>query len=322
MQNNKKNWSLILLCAVFSVAMAFVMVHHFPAYADGEIKVTFNADGGEVTPTEQVVNAENKIDTLPTPTKEGYNFEGWYTSAQGGEQVTPDTVFAASTTIYARWACNHELSTEEDDGNCTTALMCSVCGGVKYEAQEHTYSHACDTVCNNNDNTCTFTRETEHVFAHDCDTDCNVVGCGFERETEHVFDHDCDKDCNVSGCTFKRETAHVYHNDCDFTCNTIGCPGLKTEEERTAHVFDDKKDADCNVCGLKRTIASTPNQTDKPSSNNNNDQTPEEKGLGKGAIIGIAVGGGVLVVVGVPALYWFVLKKKTWADLLQIFKKK
>jgi hypothetical protein len=48
--------------------------------------------------------------------------------------------------------------------------------------------------------------------------------------------------------------------------------------------------------------------------------TPDE-GLGAGAIVGIVIGSVAVVGVGGFALVWFVIKKKSWADLLAVFKK-
>ena len=59
---------------------------------------------------------------------------------------------------------------------------------------------------------------------------------------------------------------------------------------------------------------SNPEPTPEPSDNNNN--------LPVGAIVGIAVGSTVVAGIGGFALVWFVIKKKSWADLLAIFKKK
>lgn len=52
------------------------------------------------------------------------------------------------------------------------------------------------------------------------------------------------------------------------------------------------------------------------------DDEQGKKGLGVGAIIGIAAGGAVVVGAGVFAIIWFAIKKKTWADLVAVFKKK
>jgi len=66
-------------------------------------KVTFNPDGGTVTTTSDTTGADGKLSSLPTPTKTGYIFDGWYTAKTGGKEVTTSTVFGANTTIYARW---------------------------------------------------------------------------------------------------------------------------------------------------------------------------------------------------------------------------
>ena len=47
----------------------------------------------------------------------------------------------------------------------------------------------------------------------------------------------------------------------------------------------------------------------------------DEGGLGTGAIVAIVVGSVLVVGVGGFALVWFVIKKKTWAEFLAIFKK-
>ncbi len=65
--------------------------------------VTFDANGGSVTPKAMTVNAANgKLTSLPTPTRRDYNFQGWFT--KDGAQVTTETVFEADTTVYARWS--------------------------------------------------------------------------------------------------------------------------------------------------------------------------------------------------------------------------
>lgn len=65
--------------------------------------VTFDANGGTVTPTSAETDADGKLSELPTPTRVGYVFAGWFAAAAGGEQMTIDTVFTADTTVYAHW---------------------------------------------------------------------------------------------------------------------------------------------------------------------------------------------------------------------------
>lgn len=48
--------------------------------------VTFNANGGTCSTPSKSVLRGNPAGTLPTPSRSGYDFTGWYTSASGGTQ--------------------------------------------------------------------------------------------------------------------------------------------------------------------------------------------------------------------------------------------
>ncbi len=65
--------------------------------------VTFNANGGTVTPTTATTGMDGKLASLPTPTRTGFTFNGWFTAATGGTQVIDSTVFTQDTTVYAQW---------------------------------------------------------------------------------------------------------------------------------------------------------------------------------------------------------------------------
>ncbi len=52
--------------------------------------------------------ANPSIGSLPTPTRSGYGFDGWYTAATGGTKITDSTKVTANTTIYAHWTKNAE----------------------------------------------------------------------------------------------------------------------------------------------------------------------------------------------------------------------
>ena len=75
------------------------------------LTVNFNANGGELDTTQKTVIQGQKMGSFPTPTREGYVFDGWYTSANGGAKVTSSTN-AAATTLYAHWT----EETTEDPG--------------------------------------------------------------------------------------------------------------------------------------------------------------------------------------------------------------
>ena len=65
--------------------------------------VTFNANGGSVSPTSRSVASGAAVGTLPTPTRSGYTFAGWWTAASGGSQVSASTKVYGNKTYYAHW---------------------------------------------------------------------------------------------------------------------------------------------------------------------------------------------------------------------------
>jgi len=81
-----------------------------------EYTITFNANGGTVTPANGKTGMDGRLASLPTPARNGYNFTGWYTMKTGGTQVTAGTVFSGNTVIYARWATGSGNFVDGRDG--------------------------------------------------------------------------------------------------------------------------------------------------------------------------------------------------------------
>ncbi|MBR3382953.1 MAG: InlB B-repeat-containing protein [Clostridia bacterium] len=90
-------------------------------YAHWELKqytVTFDANGGSVSPTTMAAVIGTAPSSLPTPTRTGHTFAGWYTAASGGTQVTVSnwntviggmdatTLVTNGLTLYAHWTVN------------------------------------------------------------------------------------------------------------------------------------------------------------------------------------------------------------------------
>lgn len=63
--------------------------------------ITFSAEGGTASAVSLKTGGDGKLDTLPTATRSGYTFLGWFRS--DGAQVTTETVFTADETVYAHW---------------------------------------------------------------------------------------------------------------------------------------------------------------------------------------------------------------------------
>ena len=74
--------------------------------------VYFNANGGSVSTTSKTVTKGGTYGTLPTPTRSGYTFAGWYTASSGGTRVYSTTKFTRSSnqTLYAHWTVSASKS--------------------------------------------------------------------------------------------------------------------------------------------------------------------------------------------------------------------
>lgn len=75
-------------------------------YAHWEYKpytLTFDANGGTVSETSRTLSGSQKAGKLPIPTRDYYDFKGWYTAPDGGNEFTEDAVIGEDTTVYAQW---------------------------------------------------------------------------------------------------------------------------------------------------------------------------------------------------------------------------
>ena len=81
-------------------------------FASTESLVVFNANGGSVSPAFKSIYKGDTYGTLPTPTRSGYTFAGWYTSASGGSRVYSSTTVTTSGnhSIYAHWTASAAAS--------------------------------------------------------------------------------------------------------------------------------------------------------------------------------------------------------------------
>lgn len=127
--------------------------------APTELTVTFEANGSaeypvEGTMTPQTVNA--KTDTALNAnsfTREGYNFAGWNTKADGSGTPYADKAtvnLTENTTLYAQWEDNHSLTKVINKKNATCTedgytgdTVCAICGkeitkGETIQAKGHT----------------------------------------------------------------------------------------------------------------------------------------------------------------------------------------
>ena len=99
-------------------------------------KVTFNSNGGTVSETgTKTVTSGEKYGTLPTATKSGYTFDGWYTSGSGGTRITENTTvsLAGNQTLYAHWTeKTYTVTFNANGGNLSGNSYITVKTGSRY----------------------------------------------------------------------------------------------------------------------------------------------------------------------------------------------
>ena len=121
-------WSATDGGEVVALATVSAEATYFAHFNETTLKhrVTLDAQtNGGVEETQIIyVDPASAIGTLPTATKAGYTFQGWYSvaAATGGEKLEESTEINADATYYARFTINqHTLTWNLNGGKVTTA---------------------------------------------------------------------------------------------------------------------------------------------------------------------------------------------------------
>ena len=88
--------------------------------------LTYDENGGNVlSPASKEVTYNTAYGELPTPTRTGYLFDGWYTQANGGNAVSSSTIMGAdNVTIHAHWIANtYTVNLDMQAGSAGTAQV-------------------------------------------------------------------------------------------------------------------------------------------------------------------------------------------------------
>lgn len=98
--------------------------------------VTFDPNGGRVSPASTAVTIGKPYGTLPTPTRTGYDFDGWYTRESGGTKVTATTSVGTNppTTLYAHWIAKKYTVTLDANGGTVSMASRTATYGSEYPA--------------------------------------------------------------------------------------------------------------------------------------------------------------------------------------------
>ena len=122
-QNTGKSKKGIVAIVVALVAIAAIAAIAFFALrpqvgADARYTIQYETDGGTAIAATQA--SEGSQVTSPTnPTKDGYDFEGWYTDADRTEMVSFPFTASEDTILYAKWT--EKPASSGDSGANNTA---------------------------------------------------------------------------------------------------------------------------------------------------------------------------------------------------------
>lgn len=108
------------------------------SWTPSPITVTFDANGGECATTSLQAQPGDAVGSLPTATKAGASFAGWFTAASGGTKVSSATTFSSSTTVYAQWGAEsspyvivkYKIALNLGGGTLDSAYVCKYTMGV------------------------------------------------------------------------------------------------------------------------------------------------------------------------------------------------
>lgn len=225
----------------------------------------------------------------------GYHFTGWAKTGEGdfANNAATSTDFTVSTTNVTIQS-NYELHSANGEAwqSDSTRHWHDCSCGTKVDVAPHTPDRSEAT-------------ETEAVKC----TVCGYIITPALGHDTHAPDAEWHFDAtkhwhNCTGCSQKLdEGAHAFG---DWTITVKPEVGVAGEKER-----------ECSVCGFKENAPVEALGDEQPGG-----EQPEKTGLSGGAIAGIAVSSVAVAGVGGFSVFWFVIKKKKFADLIAIFKKK
>ena len=91
-----KEWNLVRNASYENITVLY------PHWTQVKDTISFDLDGGSMTEKSVDIFIGEKYGNLPTPTKEGYVFVGWYLN---GQKITPETIVTVISdhTLNAKW---------------------------------------------------------------------------------------------------------------------------------------------------------------------------------------------------------------------------
>lgn len=134
-------------------------------------KFVINFDANEGKSVSAITTEEGQsITELPKTTREGYQFDGWYTAKDGGDRVTQIDSISADMTLYAHWtATTYTVDFDSQGGDKVESITANIGETVTElptpERKGYTFDGWFDAAEGGNQVT-ELTSDTKTVYAH------------------------------------------------------------------------------------------------------------------------------------------------------------
>ena len=279
----------------------------------GDHTVSFDANGGEGSMTGGSYKGGYALPACSFTAPSGKQFKCWALGSASGMQFDTDATYYLykDVTFYAIWediAVTEYIVTYSDNGGNGTMVGDVVEAGGTFTLENCTYEApegkqfkgwAVGAV-----NATPLKQAGEQITIT---ADTIIYAIWEDIPTQHVHNH-----------------GTIWVTDENEHWNECAC-GDKAN--KAAHT-DSNNDGKCDTCEYQMTngggnteTPDNPNNTPDNPNNTPDDPSDDKDGLGAGAIVGIVIGSVAVVGIGGFALFWFVIKKKSFADLIAVFKK-
>ena len=285
--------------------------------------------------------------------------EGTFADSTATE--TDFTVFASNVTIWSNFELHSATeATWQKDGtrhwhecSCGTKVdvaphedanddgKCDTCDYTMSVIHTHDYGATWKSDENNHWNECECGDKANVAPHEDANNDGKCDVCDYTMSVIHTHDYgttwESDENNHWNECECGDKANVAPHEDanndgkcdvCDYTMSVIHTHdyGTTWESDENNHWkececgdkaniaphVDENNDGKCDICNHEMDNDDNPGGEIKP----------EKTGLSGGAIAGIVIGSVAVAGLGGFSLFWFVIKKKKFADLIALFKKK
>ena len=238
----------------------------------------------------------NEITDLTIPTNDNHDWNAWVSNGNGTHTRT----------------CKRDSGHKENGtcsggtATCTTKAVCNVCRTTYGDTAPHTYGDLIPEV--------PATTEDFGVKEH---KDCKVCGKHFDKDGNEITDLRIAK-IGTHNVIVNGESNFYAHGE----SVTV------TAEDKEGKVFNGWQDASGKIVSTDKSYTFTVNgettltavYEDKSSGGGEITPPAKKDGLSGGQIAGIVIGSVAVAGIGGFAIFWFAVKKKTFADLITAIK--